>query len=131
MEVLFQHCSGKDSVGSGEDQSIEEAAMIRVSRALKENTAYFATFVSLIALVACSAAEDGAGGSSAVPGFGGELPQTTNPISPANGAGVEPANTDTTPGEMAQSGEGMSGDVPFVAPSTDGDGDGDGAGILQ
>lgn len=64
--------------------------MIRLSRALKENTAYAATFVSLIAFVACSADRDAAPETD-TPGLQGAPSETGG----AGGEGAAPAGMDT------------------------------------
>ena len=55
--------------------------MIRLSRALKDHTARVATFVSLIALVACGV-DDRTLGRDGTPVDEGEPTQTTNPLDP-------------------------------------------------
>jgi glucuronyl esterase-like protein len=93
--------------------------MFRLSRALKESTVHAATFVSLIALVACSA-EDGEGApSSTVPPFSGQSPQNTSPLDPVNGGGSEPSSIGTMTPVGTPSGDTAT-NIPLAPPAATG-----------
>ena len=74
--------------------------MIRLSRALTENTAYAATFVSLIALVACGG-ENGRNVETGTPGLQGSPTEPGTPGSTTNPPGTEPA-TPLQPGAFVE-----------------------------
>ena len=98
--------------------------MNRLKRAAGHTTAYSATFVSLLALAACSSD----GGEGVVPPFQSPpAPGVTTPVAPGNGA---PVNMDgTTPVTPGNPSGDMSTEVPLVPGNPDqGGGQGDGNG---
>jgi len=109
--------------------------MIRLSRALKESTAHVATFVSLIALVACGVAlvacgvDDRPLDRNGTPVDEDEPTQTTNPLDPNGAEPAKPAGTDpTTPVGTTPTppGEGNPVDAPLAPPTAEGEGEGEG-----
>jgi hypothetical protein len=104
--------------------------MVRLRRALNENTAYAATFISL-ALFACS----GGDGSSAPITPEEMSPETMSPGTPApangGGAGLEPVNTETPPLVETPEGEENPMGVPLTPPTDEGDGEGTTPPVVQ
>jgi hypothetical protein len=95
--------------------------MIRLSRALRGHTTYAATFVSLIALIACGGDGDDGAPETGTPGLQVSPGQTTNPPG-AGGTGTTPVGT--TPGEenpmdAPLDPTGAAGDGPGNPPATE------------
>jgi hypothetical protein len=98
--------------------------MIRFERLLRENTVYAATFVSLVALFACSDNENGAAEPTGTPSVR-EPAEPTSPADPADREGVEPADVQAmTPIGMSPSGEAAPVDVPLAPANPAGEGEG-------